>query len=172
MSEEEKEKIEIEEGVIENVGVLNFKDVSPEDLEKIRLLRNIGLIIVPGELMGKVASIPKENVGAIIPYIEGAKTYVGEVRISADTLRRFEEPVDIIIVGEAVFEEDVTAELIDEKIKTVRVYGEVVAPADSHQHHPDGLGWHVLCRCQIPLYRLVLQGLVGRDLARAADPHV
>lgn len=132
MSEEEKEKIEIEEGVIENVGVLNFKDVSPEDLEKIRLLRNIGLIIVPGELMGKVASIPKENVGAIIPYIEGAKTYVGEVRISADTLRRFEEPVDIIIVGEAVFEEDVTAELIDEKIKTVRVYGEVVAPAEAY----------------------------------------
>lgn len=128
----EEKRVEIKEGVIENVGVLNFKDVSPEDLDKIRFIRNVGVIIVPKELMGKVSAISKKNVGAIVPYTEGIRIYSGEITINADTLRWFKKPADILIAGETKFDEDVTPELIDEKINTIRVYGMAFVPAKTY----------------------------------------
>jgi hypothetical protein len=131
-SEKKAMKGKFKEGIIENVGVLNLKDVTEEDIERIKGIKNVGLIIAPKELMGKISAKITENVGVTVPYIEGMRLYVGETSIGASTLENLEEPVDILQAGRLVFEKDVTPELILSKVKSFRNYGKTEVPSNAH----------------------------------------
>jgi len=125
-------KEEPEEGVIKNVGVLNLKDITEEEIEKIKGIQNIGVLIVPEKFMGRISAKMTKNVGVIVPYVEGMRLYIGKTGISADTLKNLKEPIAILQAGKLVFEEDVTPELIQEKIKDYRNYGKTVVPPNAY----------------------------------------
>jgi len=129
---EEILKAEPEEGVVKNVGVLNLKDLSEEEIERIKRIENVGMIIAPKELIGKISAKIAKNVGVTVPYVEGMRIYCGDTSINADTLRSLEEPVDILQAGKLVFEKDVTPELIREKVKSYRNYGKTEIPSNAH----------------------------------------
>jgi len=125
-------KGKFKEGIIENVGVLNLKDVTEEDIERIKGIKNVGLIIAPKELMGKISAKITKNVGVTVPDSEGMRLYVGETSIGASTLENLEEPVDILQAGKLVFEKDVTPELILSKVKNFRNYGKTEVPSNAY----------------------------------------
>lgn len=125
-------KEEPQEGIIKNVGVLNFKDLTEEEMEKIKGIQNIGVLIVPAKLIGRFSAKITKNMGVIVPYVEGMRLYVGETRINADTLKNLKEPIAILQAGELVFEKDVTPELIQEKIKDYRNWGETEVPPNAY----------------------------------------
>jgi len=130
MGDEDEEKVEEvkeEKGVLKNTGILNLKDFTEEDLVELKEIKNIGILVVPKKLAGKILGMAK-NTGIVVFYTEGSKLYMGKTMLDAETLKNFDEAVDIIQVGKLVVENDVTAELIRQKIKSIRNYGKVDVP--------------------------------------------
>jgi len=66
--------------VIENQGMLDLTGIqSPDELNGISHIRNIGAIIVPQSLMAKFLSIPQENIGTTLPIPDGKNVKVNLV---------------------------------------------------------------------------------------------
>jgi len=132
MVEEEKKKEKEETERTENVGILDLRHATLEDIERMREMENIGLIIVPEEFVGKVSSKIKTNIGVIVPYVEGMRIFVGETLFDAAMLEALDEPISFIHAGELTIDSDVTPELIKNKIKSFRNYGETLVPAAAY----------------------------------------
>jgi hypothetical protein len=114
MSEEKRE-----EGIIKNTGVLDLKSVTEEEVERIKGIENVGVMIVPEKFVGRISAKTK-NVGVVIPYKEGLRLYSGKSTINDETLKSFEEPIGIINAGKLLIEKKTTTELITQKIKDSR----------------------------------------------------
>ena len=125
------EKEEGEEGVLKNTGILNLKDITEEELEHLKKIKNVGILIVPKNLMGRI-SAKIENVGVVIPYEEGMRIYSGESKLNADVLKSLEEPTGIINAGKLIIEKNTPAELITEKIKEIKNYGKILIPKQAY----------------------------------------
>jgi hypothetical protein len=110
-----------------NVGILNLKDITPEELDKLGEIRNSGVIIVPEELMGKLSSKVTKNIGEIIPYRKGWRIYSGQTDIDKSMLDALEEPIEFIHIGQMTISKDVTADIVKAKIKAFHNYGHVSA---------------------------------------------
>jgi len=132
MVEEEKKKEKEETERTENVGILDLRHATLEDIERMREMENIGLIIVPEEFVGKVSSKIMKNVGVIVPYVEGMRIFVGETLFDAAMLEALDEPISFIHAGALTIDSDVTPELIKNKIESFKNYGEVVVPAEAY----------------------------------------
>lgn len=130
VEEEEEVETKIEAGVLKNVGVLNLKDIPEEGIIGLRAIKNTGILIVPKNLMGKLADIKLENVGVFVPYVEGMRIYAGKTLMNADMLKSLEEPINILQAGKLQISDDVTPELIMQKIKEVRNYGKITVPTE------------------------------------------
>jgi hypothetical protein len=116
-----------EEGIIRNAGVLDLKNATEEEIERIRGIENAGVIIVPEKFVGRI-SAKARNVGVIIPYKEGLRLYSGKSTINDETLKGFEEPVSILNAGKLLIEKKITPELVMQKIKEIKNYGKIVVP--------------------------------------------
>jgi vacuolar-type H+-ATPase subunit F/Vma7 len=122
MGEERKE-----EGVITNTGILDLRNATEEDIERIKSIENVGVIIVPEKFIGRIRA-KTENVGVIIPYREGLRLYSGKSTINNETLKGFEEPASILNAGKLWIDKKTTSELIMQKIKEIRNYGKIIVP--------------------------------------------
>jgi hypothetical protein len=124
-------EVDIEGGnrddVLKNLGVLNMKDITDEELDKIKGIRNLGMMIVPEELMSKVSAKVTKNLGTIVPYKKGWRLYSGHTKINAAMLEALDEPLEFLQTGHLEFEDDVTPELVKDKIKAFHNYGHVQA---------------------------------------------
>jgi hypothetical protein len=115
-----------------NIGILDLRHATTEDIEKMEEMVNVGVIIVPEELVGKVSSKIKTNIGVIVPYVEGMRIFTGETTFNAAMLEALDEPISFIHAGELTIDSDVTPELIKNKIKSFRNYGETLVPAAAY----------------------------------------
>ena len=110
-----------------NLGVLNLKDITSEELDKIEDIKNLGVIIAPEELMSKVSAKVTKNLGTIVPYKKGWRLYSGHTIIDKAMLEALDEPLEFIQTGHLEFEDDVTPELVKDKVKAFHNYGHVQA---------------------------------------------
>ncbi len=115
---------------MKNVGVLNLKNITEEELDDMKPIRNVGVIIVPEHLIGKVSAKIKSNVGVTIPYKEGWRLYSGHTEIDNSMLEALDEPLEFIQTGHLEFNDDVDAKLLKEKIKAFNNYGKISAPEE------------------------------------------
>lgn len=120
-----------EEGIIKNTGILDLKSITEEEIERIKGIENVGIIIVPEKFIGRISAKMK-NVGVVVPYKEGMRLYSGKSTINADTLENVQEPMNIINTGKLLIEKNVTAELINQKINDIRNYGKIIVPKNIH----------------------------------------
>ena len=112
--------------------MLNFKDITEEELTNIKDIRNVGVIIVPKALLGTLSAKLTKNIGVIVPYGEGMRLYTGKTTFDAETLRQFTTPIEFIQVGTLTLEDDVTPELVSQKIQRVINYGKISVPAAAY----------------------------------------
>jgi DNA repair exonuclease SbcCD ATPase subunit len=110
-----------------NLGIMNLKEITPEELEKIEEIKNLGVIIAPEELMSKVSSKVTKNLGTIVPYKKGWRLYSGHTVINKAMLEALEEPMEFIQTGHLEIHDDVTPELVKTKIKAFHNYGHIHA---------------------------------------------
>jgi len=110
-----------------NVGVLNFKDITEEEIEKMGPIKNVGVIIVPEELMSKVSSKIVKNIGTVVPYKKGWRIYSGHTEISQAMLEALDGDLEFLQIGHLVIDPDVEPEMLKKKIKAFHNYGHVQA---------------------------------------------
>ena len=115
-----------------NVGVLNFKDITEEEIENMGAIKNTGIIIVPEELMSKVSAKIVKNVGTVVPYKKGWRIYSGHTEIDSSMLEAIDEPLEFIQTGHLDIHKDVTSKLIKAKIKAFHNYGHVQATEETY----------------------------------------
>ena len=115
-----------------NVGVLNFKDITEEEIEKMGAIKNTGIIIVPEELMSKVSAKIVKNVGTVVPYKKGWRIYSGHTEINSSMLEAIDEPLEFIQTGHLEINDDVSSKQIKDKIKSFHNYGHVEATEDTY----------------------------------------
>ncbi|MGB9741204.1 MAG: hypothetical protein ACP5IM_06575 [Candidatus Bathyarchaeia archaeon] len=121
MSEEKRE------GIIKNTGILDLKNITEEEIERVKEIENVGVLIIPEKFIGRISAKTK-NVGVIAPYKEGMKLYSGKSTIDDNVLKSIKQPMSIINVGKLVIEKKTTSELISQKIEEVRNYGKIIVP--------------------------------------------
>nr|QOV09136.1 hypothetical protein HULAa36F11_00019 [uncultured Thermoplasmata archaeon] len=115
-----------------NVGVLNLKDITPEELDKMGEIRNAGVIIAPEELIGRISAKISKNMGTIVPYKKGWRIYSGYMEFDRAMLEALEEPIEFISIGYLSVEKDVSAELLKAKIRAFHNYGQVSATEETY----------------------------------------
>ena len=118
--------------VTKNVGVLNFKDITEEEIEKLGDIKNTGVIIVPEEFMSKISAKIIKNIGTVVPYKKGWRIYSGHTEIDSSMLEAIDEPLEFIQTGHLDIAEDVTSKLIKAKIKAFHNYGHVQATEETY----------------------------------------
>jgi len=118
---------------IKNVGLLDLTSMKMEELSNITAIKNVGAILVPESLVGKLASIMTKNVGLIVPLRDGenVKPHVlmGSVQMTGEAL---ENPTGgdsniLVVMGSLVITTPVQKVGYDQMV----VMGLVLAPKGS-----------------------------------------
>ena len=115
---------------IENMGVLELINMKPEDLARISLIQNIGVILVSEALSGVLLNITQRNIGMIvtIPQTSGKiKVLTGQLSLGGDVFSNSSGSSEdiLVITGQII----ITSSLV-EKIgyKDIIIAGQLIAP--------------------------------------------
>lgn len=113
---------------IENVGVLDVRDIAEDMALDIAKIENIGMLIESDESQVLLKNCEKVNVGATVKIPKEVKIIAqnGEMKIDKDYLEGLLEAVAIMVNGSLTIENDVDIKLFDEKIYSIIVNGELV----------------------------------------------
>ena len=115
---------------IENVGVLDVRDIAEDLALDIAKIENIGMLIESDESQVLLKNCEKVNVGATVKIPKEVKIKVivqnGEMKIDKDYLEGLLEAVVIMVNGSLTIENDVDIKLFDEKIYSIIVNGKLV----------------------------------------------
>ncbi len=117
--------------VIEKLGLLDLTGMkSPDDLAGIARIENVGLILVPESLLGKLSSIPMKNVGSTVPIPEGenVRLMTGAIKLSGEALADPAVAEDTLVVAGVLH---VTTPIERVAYRRVVVVGVVLAPKGS-----------------------------------------
>src|SRR3712207_1855074 len=90
-------------GKIENVGALDLTGItSADELANITRIKNVGAILIRESLMGKLSSIPMENVGSVVPVPEGdnVRVQTGQIQMSGEALAGGSEEDVLVVTGQ------------------------------------------------------------------------
>ncbi len=119
-------------GAIKQIGSLDLLGmIKEDDLADITSIENVGVILVPEPLVGKLMSIPMTQVGAVVPVPVGdnVKVISGQMRTTGDALANVEGNADdiMLIAGQVIFTTPV------EKVgyKKLIIAGQILAPHGS-----------------------------------------
>lgn len=137
LQEEQQEALTgVHEGIIENMLILDLTGIkSTEELQRIKKITNVVVIIVPEELSGALASISKENIVNIMTVPNDSKDLnmkkcTGDLKLRGDELSNpgGDPERDILFVtGDLIIESTITAI----GYKYLINVGDIFAPADS-----------------------------------------
>jgi hypothetical protein len=125
---------------IRNVGMLDLTGLeAPEALDGVVAIRNVGVIVVPEPLVGRLSRIPMHNVGTTIPVPPGARPRIfsGDTVLSGEALANPDGNQDdvLIVSGTLVITSPVTKVGYAQFIAS----GEVIAPEGSEAALGTGL---------------------------------
>ncbi|MBI3971158.1 MAG: hypothetical protein HY332_07690 [Chloroflexi bacterium] len=119
-------------GEIKNLGVLDLTAMrSPEELDRITAIRNVGVVLVPESLAGKLATIPISSTGATVAIPEGqhVRLLTGQTLMGGEALANpaGEESNVLVVVGQLVL----TSPVERVGYRQLIAIGQVVAPRGS-----------------------------------------
>jgi hypothetical protein len=119
---------------IKNLGMLDLTGMkSPDELNNISTIQNVGVIIVPQSLTSKLASIPQENVGMTLPVPDGKAVKVnmimGPLQTTGEALvaQDGEDDRILVVMGPLV----ITTPVAKLGYSQITVMGPVLAPKGS-----------------------------------------
>jgi len=119
-----------EPGVIHDMGVLDLSSAKEaSELEYIKVIRNVGMVLVPEHLKAALSRASIHDVGAIVGIPQNAKLnlQMGQVRLSAEALAAGDADTSLFAVGQVV----VTGKVESIGYRDIRVAGQLFAPRGS-----------------------------------------
>lgn len=113
-------------GHIRNVGFLDLRSAkTPEDLSGITAISNVGCILVPQSLAVKLAQIPMNDVGAVVPFPAGENILckVGQTWLTGEALAAGDPNSILFIIGQMFLKTPVTSV----GYKEIHLHGQIMA---------------------------------------------
>lgn len=122
MAEESKKKI------ISGVGLLDIRQATKETLSNIHRLTGIGTVLCSPETKPYLSQVAMEGVGSVVETPLDVKMMMGQTVLSKDSFDSTQEPLNLVMMGQAVIEPDVTAEDVDKGLGELFVIGQLICP--------------------------------------------
>jgi hypothetical protein len=147
-------------GEIKNLGHLDLTSMkSPEELDRIKSIENVGAILVPEPLMGRLAGIPMKNVGSTIAIPEGenVRLMTGQIKLTGEALASPGSEEDVLVVTGQLL---ITTPVEHVGYRKMVVSGQVMAPEGSEAALGAGIS---RLTGQIVYYRGTPRLFVGND---------
>jgi hypothetical protein len=161
---------------ITNVGVLDLSAMeSPEALDNVRRITNVGVILAPRPLLQKLSQIPMVNVGTTIPIPAGAKVraFTGATVLSGEALANENgDPDEVLLVTGSLA---ITSPVHKVGYAEFIVSGSLIAPEGSEAglgagltRMTGGLSYYPYSEGSQVRVRTGFQRMSGADLANPA----
>lgn len=115
---------------IMNVGVLDLRKASAEDIARIAKIMNVGLVLCPGDPAELLAGRPIVNTGQMVQVPADIQFQLeqGKTRFSRAYFAGRTGPLDLIVMGSSRVDPDVPEEEIEEKLGRLVVVGSLSVP--------------------------------------------
>lgn len=117
---------------IENIGLLDVREIREEVAENITSIENVGILIESDKSQILLKNAKKVNIGMTLKVPSDKKINVaiqnGSQVVDKEYLEGIDDQVAFIANGELIFKNDVDLELLKEKLFTVMVNGEIICP--------------------------------------------
>ena len=117
------------EKAIKNIGLLDLTSATKESLRGATQMKNIGMILLSEDSADILKDISMKNVGSTVTVPKSeydVNTIMGEGTINKQYLESIKDKLILVVMGHLHIENDVTNELIKEKIEnkkeTLRFY--------------------------------------------------
>ena len=115
---------------IENVGLLDLRGVSAEDMAKVESIQSCGAVLIDPELRSAMTHIAMDSVGAILDMPADARILVEPwLELSKASLEAMPQGQKLLLIGIVFFKPDVPPALVTEKFESLRVVGVILATA-------------------------------------------
>ncbi len=117
---------------VENIGLLDVREISEEIAEKITAIENVGMLIESDKSQALLRNARRANIGITlkIPSDKNIDLLMqnGSLGVDREFLEGIENQAGFIVNGELFFKNDIDINLLKEKLFTVLVNGELICP--------------------------------------------
>ncbi|MBU5437305.1 hypothetical protein KQI42_04750 [Tissierella sp. MSJ-40] len=113
-----------------NIGFLDIRDIKEDLAAEISQIENIGVLIESEESQIFLKNCEKMNIGISIKLPKDMQTIVQseDIKLDRDYLEGISEPVAVLVSGSITFEDNIDSSLVNEKIYSMIVAGEIIVP--------------------------------------------
>ena len=115
---------------IQNIGAVDLRFADEETLRNISQISNTGIVIYSQRVKNLISDIAITNTGMVEEIAEDYKLEVGNLEINKIMLDTIDEPLKSVVVGVLNISDDVTPELVQEKIGGIYNIGVINAPKE------------------------------------------
>lgn len=116
--------------LIKNVGIIDARKATPEQIREIGKLNNVGCLIVSQSNRAEFVKISMENVGKMTELDDEYKLHTGSLEITRQMLEDATLGVKLCVVGPLSVNRDVSVALLQDKLAGLHLIG----PASVPQH--------------------------------------
>jgi len=115
---------------IQNVNILDLRKTTKETFDKIKIIKNVNVLLVSHETASYLLGIPSKNVNIVVEIPADAETVpcMSQITVNANYLAHAASRKFLIVVGRILVEPDVTPELIDEHLAGIALVGKLICP--------------------------------------------
>ena len=115
---------------VENVGLLDLRGASPEAMARLKVVRNVGLILVDAGQASALTNVRMENTGTIAEAHPDERILIGpSTDFNKAVLEGMEPGLRLTVIGIVTFDPDIPLPLLSEKFAFLRLIGVLIAPA-------------------------------------------
>ena len=126
---------------IGNIGLLDLRTATEESISGISGIRNVGLMLASESTRALIARLSTANVGALAIAPAEAALINGRVTFTSEYPGTRQEPLSLIINGRLLVKADVSAQAIEEGVKTLIINGDVICPRELESVVQSKVGW-------------------------------
>ena len=115
---------------VENAGLLDLRGTPPEAMARLKVIRNVGLVLVDKGQTSALTNVVMENTGTVAEADPDERILVGpSTDFDRATLEGMEPGLRMTIIGIVTFDPDIPLGLLSEKIAFLRLVGVLIAPS-------------------------------------------
>ncbi|NMD12157.1 MAG: hypothetical protein GYA77_01265 [Candidatus Cloacimonetes bacterium] len=118
--------------LIQNVGILDARKATLEQIREIAKLNNVGCLVVNSTCKADLLKVDMLNVGKMLELDDDYKLHTGPLEISRQMLEDSPAPLKLCVVGPLSIECDVNPELLLQKISGLCLIGPASIPKALH----------------------------------------
>lgn len=118
--------------LIKNVGILDTRNATPEQIRAIGKLENVGCLVVNAANKVEFLKISQLNVGKIVELDDDYKLHTGPIEITPQMLEDALQGVKLCVVGPLTVDLEVSVELLQKKLIGLLLVGPAAVPQHLH----------------------------------------